>query len=47
MAVSLIPIAAIVALEESTTYTGFGGGDDWVMSQDYAMHLLPPPSETE
>jgi hypothetical protein len=43
MAVCLIPTAAVVALEESTTQMGFGGGDGWAMSQDYAMYVLSRP----
>jgi hypothetical protein len=43
MAVSLIPTAAVVALEESTNQMDFGGGDGLAMSQDYAMHVLSRP----
>jgi hypothetical protein len=25
----------------------FGGGDGWVMSQDYAMHVLPQPASND
>jgi hypothetical protein len=44
MPMVLIPTAAVVALEESTTHMDSGGGDGWVMSQDYAMHVLSTPA---
>jgi hypothetical protein len=31
MAMRLIPTAAVVAVEESTTQMDFGGGDGWAM----------------
>jgi hypothetical protein len=40
MPIPLIPTAPVLALEESTTQMDFGGGDGWVMSQDYATHAL-------
>ena len=40
---SFIPTAAAVTLQKSTTQMDFGGGDGWVMPQDYAMHALSPP----
>jgi hypothetical protein len=38
----LIPTVAVVASYESTTQMDFANGDGWVMSQDYAMHVLLP-----
>jgi hypothetical protein len=46
MPIDLIPTAADVALEGSTTHMDFAGGDGWVMSQDYAMHVPSPPDES-
>ena len=39
MMLSLILTAATVALSESTTHIDSGGGDGWVISQGYAMHV--------
>ena len=40
MTTTLIPTAAVVALEESTTHMDFSNGDGWVMSRVYALHVL-------
>ena len=40
MTVSLIPTAAIVALQRSATLMDFADGDGWVMSHDYTTHIV-------
>jgi hypothetical protein len=36
----IVESALHVLRPTSTTHTGFGGGDNWEMSQDYEMHIL-------